>query len=327
MATTTITNKPQQARSIALVGATGHIGKPILSALLAPALHKITVLTRADSPGVFPASSPSLTVHRVPSYDDQSTLTPLLASIDVLIVAVSFTAYAVQTPLFRAAAAAGVKYILPCEFGGDPHARGFRAHLDVFTEKEPYRALIEELGVSSWIGVCTGPWFDFTMGIGGFGIDVKGKTALMLGSSGGEGAEGPGGFGMQKASVTTYKRVGEMVAQLLSLPEDKLAEHRNQWVYLTSWAVSQRELLESAMRVAGADREAWSVTEITVEQLLATAREKMSRQETFMEGRLSLLLLVFGEGLGGDFGGKVLDAKDFGLDEEDLDEVMREVIG
>ncbi|KAH7025059.1 uncharacterized protein B0I36DRAFT_366955 [Microdochium trichocladiopsis] len=308
--------KQQQGRSIALVGAGGHIGKPILDALLALGIHDITILTRPDSASTAPAN---VKVHQTNyTTTEEPALVEILSTIDVLIVAVAFTAYAVQTPLFRAAAAAGVKYILPCEFGGDPNAK-LRQHLDVISEKDQYRALVEELGVSSWIGVVCGPWFEFTIQMGGLGVDVRSKTASLLGSE-------DKGFGVQKASVTTFKRTGEMVAGLLSLPEEKLAAYKNRWVFFSSFTISQQELLDSVKRVTGSGEGQWTIKEWTVEELLATSKQKMQEQETFMEGRLMMLQLVFGEGLGGDFSAKVLDSEELGLQPEDLDEVVRGVV-
>lgn len=175
-------NRPQQSRSITLVGAGGTIGKHILEALLAQGLHRITILTRAGSSASFHKSaSDAVTVHPV-DYTDTAALVPLLRGVDVLVVTVAPTAYPVQTPLFRAAAEAGVPYILPCEFGGDPDAP-LRRHLDFFSEKDAYRALVEELRVSSWIGVVCGPWFEVMMGMGAKrGVDLAGKTALLQGS-------------------------------------------------------------------------------------------------------------------------------------------------
>lgn len=43
--------------------------------------------------------------------------------------------------------------------------------------KKPYRDLIEELGVSSWIGVVNNPWFDYCLPPGFFDIDIKKRTA------------------------------------------------------------------------------------------------------------------------------------------------------
>ncbi|KAJ1325527.1 hypothetical protein MN608_08720 [Microdochium nivale] len=317
--------RPQQPRSIAIVGAGGNIGKHILEALLAQGLHRITILTRAGSSASFDKPTiNAVTAHPV-DYTNIAALVSLLRGIDVLVVTVAPTAYPVQTPLFRAAAEAGVPYVLPCEFGGDPDAP-LRQHLDFFSEKDTYRALVEELRVSSWIGVACGPWFEFVMGMGARrGVDLAGKTALLQGSETTSGGAG-GGFGMEKASMTTFKRTGEMVAGLLGLPEDRLAEYKNRWVFVSSFTISQHELLESAVRVTGSSLGEWKVTHITTESLIAAVHDKKGKPETFMERPIMLMQLVFGAGLGGDFSQKTLSGDEFGLQQEDLDEAVRRFI-
>jgi uncharacterized protein YbjT (DUF2867 family) len=57
----------KQARNIALVGGTGTVGKPILASLLAQGIHRVTVITRADSAAQFPEGVAAV---RRGSYDD-----------------------------------------------------------------------------------------------------------------------------------------------------------------------------------------------------------------------------------------------------------------
>lgn len=123
--------------------------------------------------------------------------------------------------------------------------------------------------------------------------------------------------------MTTFKRTGEMVAGLLGLPEDRLAEYKNRWVFFSSFTVSQRDLLESAVRVTGSPLGEWKVTHITTESLITAVHDKMGKPETFMERPIMLMQLVFGAGLGGDFSQKTLSGEEFGLEQEYLDEAVR----
>ncbi|KAI8956402.1 hypothetical protein F4801DRAFT_15781 [Xylaria longipes] len=148
-------------RNVALVGANGTIGAPILSALLA-AGHKTTVLTRPTSSANFPSG---VTVH-VGDYSDENFVVASLEGQDVLILALAHTAYDAQIPLIRAAARVGVSYIVPCEFGSDPTHPKLNAEIQMMNAKAPFRKLIEELGVSSWIGVVNNPWVEFSIRLG-----------------------------------------------------------------------------------------------------------------------------------------------------------------
>ncbi|KAI0448336.1 hypothetical protein F5B21DRAFT_149100 [Xylaria acuta] len=148
-------------RNVALVGANGTIGAPILSALLA-AGHKTTVLTRPGSSADFPSG---VTVH-VGDYNDEHFVVTSLKDQDVLILALAYTAYDAQIPLIKAAAKVGVSYIIPCEFGSDPTHPKLNAETQTMNMKKPFRMLIEELGVSSWIGVVNNPWVEFSIRLG-----------------------------------------------------------------------------------------------------------------------------------------------------------------
>lgn len=149
-------------RNVTLVGANGTIGAPILAALLA-AGHKTSVLTRSGSSANFPSAvSVGIGV-----YADEDFVASRLKGQDVLILALGHSAYDAQIPLIKAAAKAGVPYIVPCEFGSDPTHPKLNAEIQLMNVKAPFRKLIEELGVSSWIGVVNNPWVEFSIRLGG----------------------------------------------------------------------------------------------------------------------------------------------------------------
>lgn len=296
---------PKQTRHVTIVGGSGNVGAPAVAALIATG-HNVTVLSRPESIATFPSS---VTVHKG-SYDDEAFLEGVLKGQDVLIVALQYTAYQAQIPLFKAAAKAGVPYIVPCEFGSDATNEQLNSRMTLMTMKKPYRELIEELGVSSWIGVVCNPWFDYSMRQGFFGLDVKTKTARIFHD------------GQRKANFTTLQRVGESLAALLALPEAELAQYKNNWVYFSSFCVSQRDLLESAKRVTGTKEEEWTVISQEPEDVIKTAQEEAARGNP-IAGVQVLFALMFSEGYSGNYSEKVVDYKRFGLEPEDLDEVLK----
>lgn len=227
---------------------------------------------------------------------------------DVLIIALAFTAYDAQIPLIKAAAKAGVPYIVPCEFGSDPTHPKLNAEIDVMNVKAPFRKLIEDLGVSSWIGVVSNPWVEFSIRLGLYGIDLKKRTAAFYDD------------GNTKANFTTLKRVGESLAALFALPEEELAKHKNEFVYFSSFYASQKDFLASAMRATGTTEKDWNITSNSTDKILQDAREADPSARMML-----LFALVFKEGYGGDYNSKVVDYEKLGLAAEDLDAVMKGV--
>ncbi|KAI0875185.1 hypothetical protein GGS24DRAFT_456234 [Hypoxylon argillaceum] len=290
-------------RNVALVGANGTIGTPILAALLASG-HKTTVLTRPGSNANFPSG---VTVH-IGDYNDEDFVVTSLQNQEVLILALGYTAYGAQIPLIKAAAKAGVAYIVPCEFGSDPTHPKMNAETQMVNMKAPFRKLIEDLGVSSWIGVVNNPWVEFSVRLGLYGIDLKKKTVAFYDD------------GNVKGNFTTLTRVGETLASLFALPEAELSKYKNEFVYFSSFYVSQKDLLASAMRATGTTEKDWTITSISSDQVLQAAKEPSADSMTRM---MSLFALVFKEGYGGDYNSKVVDYEKLGLAPEDLDTLMK----
>jgi len=67
----------------------------------------------------------------------------------------------IQNNLITAAAKAGVPWILPNEYGNDGLNEEVLRNIPILVGKKKYRDLIEELGVSNWIGIASNLWVDF----------------------------------------------------------------------------------------------------------------------------------------------------------------------
>ena len=300
----------QQTRKVTLVGATGNVGKHILDSLLAVG-HQVNVITRASSKITVPDK---VTLHSG-DYNDESFLATALKDQEVLIAALSFGAYEAQAPLFRAAAAAKVPWIVPCEFGADPKA-SLNDHISIMTAKKPYRDLIEELGVSSWIGVVNGLWFDYVMPMGSFGlgVDAKTKTANFFDD------------GNTRTNFTTLRRVGESLAAVLGWPEDELAKLKNDWVYFSSFHITQRDIWAATMRATGTEEKDWTVSARPSEQVIKECKEQLANGAGMAAAQQLLMALTLGKGIGGDYQEKVVDYKRLGLQPESLDDVVKTVV-
>lgn len=139
--------------------------------------HEITAITRKDSSAA--SSIPAgLNVAKV-DYNDESTLVNALQGQDVLIITMHVRAPPdTQLKLVRAAAAANVPYVLPNEWGCDMADEKMAEDSLLGKFDAPVRSLVEELGKSSWIGVVTGFWYEYSLGFGTetYGMDWKNRT-------------------------------------------------------------------------------------------------------------------------------------------------------
>lgn len=101
-------------RNVAIVGASGQQGSHIVSELLAKGDHTVTAITREDSSGTFPKA---VQVKKI-NYDSQDSIVAALKGQDALIITMSVRAPQEQvTKLIEAAGTAGVKWIVPNEWG------------------------------------------------------------------------------------------------------------------------------------------------------------------------------------------------------------------
>ena len=130
----------------------------MLTSLHESGKFNLTAISRQDSTATFP---PGITVQKG-DYKSAEFLQSALRGQDVLIITLAtMTAPEVQSDLIAAAAKAGVAWVLPNEFGQDGANAELCAAVGVLGKKARYRTEIEELGVSSWIGVASNLWFDY----------------------------------------------------------------------------------------------------------------------------------------------------------------------
>jgi hypothetical protein len=309
-------------KNIAIVGATGQVGKFIVSSLLQKNRFTITALTRVGS-----GSTPPTGVHKSSiDYDKPESLASALKGQDALIITMSVHAPRDQSAkLIQAAASAGVPWILPNEFGTNSNSVASKDTM-IGPPKVADRALIEKLGVSSWIGVATGFWYEYSLaGPGLHGIDIAKREILWFDD------------GKQKMHTTTWPQVGRTVANLLALPVKKdvegegvaLEDYRNKFAYVASFTLSQRDMLDSVERVTGTKDEDWIMSSTTAKERFADGKKRM------MEGdRAGFAHALYARhyfpndaekaGLYGEVYG--LDNEKLGLPVEDLDEATKESV-
>ncbi|KAK1656476.1 hypothetical protein BDP81DRAFT_467718 [Colletotrichum phormii] len=299
----------RKGRKIALVGASGNLGQHTLTALLSHGIHNITIIVRNESTSRFPDN---VAVKRA-AFDDEAALIPLLKSQEVLVLQLGITAVGLSDVFIQAAAKANVPYILPTEFGSDPEGKIIEELPEIAT-KLKYRELIQKLGVGSWIGVITNPWYDFCLPMGDIlGINAKTLKATLWNG------------GNVKMNYTTLHRAGVVTAEVVAMPDDELARYRNRCFYTTSFHVTQREMLNSVMLATGTFKNDWDIREESVNEVLERANA-MSGADAHAVMLAKFIPLHYKEGQGGDFNSKTEDLSCFGLEEEDFHAVTKEIV-
>lgn len=235
------------------IQAGGQVGTFITQALLKTGKHQITALSRQGSKNPIPDG---VTVKSI-NYAEPSTLVEALRGQDVLIYTLSVLATDEADRLIKAAAEAEVPWILPNEFGYNSDNDAVNKDTLTGFPKKQQRKLIEELGKSSWIGLATGYWYEYSLSVGGwsFGFDIKGKEATFYDE------------GDVKIHTSTWPQIGRAVANLLSLPittsdddATSLSHFRNKFVFISSFYVSQQDIFASLLRVTGTTRDEWKIS-------------------------------------------------------------------
>jgi hypothetical protein len=283
--------------------------------LLKTGKHTITALTRAESKRAPPDGIKSVQV----DYNDQETLVAALRGQDFLIITLAITAPPdTHSKLVKAAAAAGVPYVMPNCYGADIR--------NPILASEPLGAIvmaqiaeIESLGLS-YVTLACGVWYEWSLALGDafFGFDIKNRKAVFLDD------------GKTALNVSTWEMCGRAVTALLSLPESgaspALEDWKNEPVYVRSFRVTQRDMLDSLHRVLGTTDEDWAISYEPAEKRaqegleefakgIITGRAKNMYSRHFMRARAGEL--EFSK----DVANEVL-----GLAEESLDEATKKAV-
>lgn len=226
------------------------MGSHITNALLKQGKHKITAITRPNSANVLPEG-----IHFIQKvdYDDQKSLSAAMQDIDALIITISaLGARDSQTKLIDAAIEAGVKYIMPNEWGLNiSDSSPLVQDLPFVPEILGIRKYIEEKGQgkTKWVALSCSFWYEFSLAGTEirFGFDFTKKSLTLFDE------------GNVKICTTTWPQVGRAVARLFALPIATLSQWDNQAVLVNSFTLSQRDMLESVLRVTGERQTDWTI--------------------------------------------------------------------
>ncbi|TVY59674.1 hypothetical protein LSUE1_G007277, partial [Lachnellula suecica] len=177
------------------------------------------------------------------------------------------------------------------------------------------RKAISELGKNSYIAMCTGFWYEWSLGIApAFGIDFNNRTATLYDE------------GETQICTTTWPQIGRAVAALLSLPIKSeaneaacLENFRNKLVYINSFNISQKDMLKSALCVTGTKESNWTITKEPAQERYSNGIKEI--QEGKRVGFAKMMYTrVFYSDRCGDFEHKGTLNRMLDLPKEDIDE-------
>lgn len=300
----------------------GQIGKFLTEELLKAGSHKITAISRVDSTSTVPAG---VEIKRV-DYADQSSLVEALQGQDALVITLGVGAPPEQqTKLIEAAAEANVPWVLPNEWGVDASDPSISKDFPFPVGKAQYHKQIEELGKSSWIGIVCGFWYEYSLSHGPdtYGFDFKNKTVTFYDD------------GNTRINTTTFRQCGRSLARLLALkvlPDDandkspSLAQYRNKKIYISSFNISQRDILDSVLRVTGTTLNDWKIEHEPSTTRYQAGLEAVQKGDFSGFVKLLYARIFYQDGTGNFEEHKGLQNDVLVLPKEDLDEYTRIVV-
>lgn len=235
---------------IAIIGASGTVGRHFTEELLKTGMHKITALVRESSTSTPPAG---VAVAHV-DYNNHESLVNALRGQDFLIITLgAYAAPDAHERIVKAAASAGVEFVMPNVYGSD-YVNEKLGSEDFYGAGAAERCRqVERAGLKCIAMVC-GFWYDTSL-VGSadrFGFDIPTKHVNFFDD------------GATPITMTTLRQCGRAVAKLLSLPVEGGPVSVSDWAtkpfYVASFTISQREMLDSVNRILGLTDQDWTIT-------------------------------------------------------------------
>ncbi|KAF2825635.1 oxidoreductase CipA-like protein [Ophiobolus disseminans] len=246
------------APRVALAGATGNLGRPILSALLS-AGYPVTVLTRTGSTSSKPTSHANLTIESV-DFTSVASLTPALRGIQVVVCCFATSALDSQNPLIDAAVAAGVTHFIPADFGMDTQ-NPLAVQLPIGKIKaENHEYLREQTKAHpgfSWTAIANGWFLDWVLEMGLI-VDLTKHTATLY--NGGD----------VVFSATTLADIAKAVIGVI----ENQGEIANRVIYVHSATVTQNQLIQYAKDKDGKE---WKTVEKSTEAVRKESYDELEK--------------------------------------------------
>jgi uncharacterized protein YbjT (DUF2867 family) len=295
-------------KNVALIGASGSVGKALVKALTDNDRFNVTVLRRGSSSATYPSSFKVVDV----DYDSLDSLTAALAGQDAVVSTINAAAPVdTQKRFIDAAIAAGVKRFLPSEYGCDL-SNELAQKLPVFAAKIAIQKYLKEKAESTpltYTFAYSGPFLDWGLQYQFILTTVDSKPKLFDG-------------GNTVFSTTNLDTVAQAVLAILSKPE----ETKNREVRFQSTAISQNGLLALAKEVA--PKRNWEPEVVKIDDIIRVADERLAKGQLDHETFVPYLVRAINDPrYGPKF--ETLDNELLGLKqvtEEDIKDIFKQIL-
>ncbi|KAM0457386.1 hypothetical protein ACHAPV_003298 [Trichoderma viride] len=302
---------------VAIVGAGGQVGKHIAEELLKTGKHTVTAITRTGSKSKLSAGVKVVEV----DYDNEQSLIDGLKGHQFFFISMAVTApKGTQEKLIAAAAKAGVPWIMPNSYGAD-FANKKMLKETMTDGNSDGVAAIEKAGLS-WIYMSCSFWYEYSLSMGEpfYGFDIPTKKVTFYDD------------GKTRINTSTWRQCGRAAAHLLSLkelPDDEndtsptVSQWRNKPLYVSSFLVSQRDMLDSIHRNLGTKDGDWEIQYEATDARYSRAME-MLKAGNFLGFGMGMYSRAFFPNGDGNFEAKYgLANEPLGLPKEDFDEATK----
>ncbi|KAI1021974.1 hypothetical protein LB504_007241 [Fusarium proliferatum] len=313
-------SKPFERDNTYCPKAGGHIGGVFARALIQAGNHVVTALSRSDSKSQLPQGANIIRVN----YEDVHSISAALKGQHFLVITLSAAApEETHARIVKAAAMAGIPYVMPNAFSYPIYQDNTREP-DLYTSViissiENRISDIQRSGAASVV-LCCGFWYEWTLAMGesSFGFSIKDRKVTLFDD------------GKRVITVSTWEQCGRALVRLLSLPETNtspsLADYKNRNVLISSFSISQRDILDSLHRVLGTTDDDWDIKyELSAQRVEEGAEEmRNGSQHGFIKWLCANTFLP--ENIASDFTKKEVANGILGLVEEDLDDATKRVV-
>ena len=291
-------------KNILLVGASGDLGKQILSTLLADASFNVTVLSRIHSISTFPANVKCLKI----DYADKNALAEALTGQDVIISAVGGEGLSrnFDATLIDVAMQVGVKWMIPSEFASDV-SHPFYSPLPFAASKVATIKLLQRnQSRIAHTFITTGTFLDWSFDRGFLGFDLTNHTATLYDE------------GKHLFSGTTLPSVGKAVVAVLHHPELT----QNKRIYIADATFTQQQALALFEKYTGTT---WTVKQVSTEDSFKEGAEAFAKGDISRGAHAYIMAVVYNGQGAARFDDKTSNQA-LGLESIPLERIVKEAV-
>ncbi|KAL2834775.1 hypothetical protein BJY01DRAFT_252854 [Aspergillus pseudoustus] len=274
-------------------------------------LFTVTVLARESSKALNSVPAAAKVIKIADSYPD-ADLVAAFTGQDAIVNAITSFSVAEQLKFIDAAITAGVKRYLPSEYGLDNNTPTARELSVVFRDKglvqDYLRQKVNEGSSLTWTTIACGMWIGWSLRNNFLGLHYPTRTITFT-------DDGRGSF-----STTTLANTALALNRILLSPSTTA----NQIVFLSDFATTQEELVQTIERLTG---EKWTRKSINTAEQIPALQKAFNSGDQF--AGYGLINIGFTKGTySGHFEPVYpLRNRELGLPENELEQVVRGALG